>query len=346
MGIRSVTVARLVYLLLCEMAGVLIALSTKGNLDFTLSIYEGLAGGLVVGGFFILVESLMKGFTLRGFSTATFGILIGLLCAWLLTRVGLDDLVAVAYDDEAAEVVVLVSRVVIFSSLGFLGAALALRSAREDFAFIIPYVRFRSESLGGRPVLLDESSITDGRVASLVEAGFVAPNLVVPSFELSKVQALSDSPDPRKNRLGRRGLDQLDQLRAMKSCELRVHDSLAADELESEEESRVLQVARLLGARLLTNSPELTQVARLREVEVMNLSDLQKALGRPVEIGDTVSVYLAKAGKDEHQGVGYLQDGTMIVVNHAVSRIGTTVRAMIVGSLDTASGELYFAELA
>jgi len=148
----SVTVARLTYLVLCELAGLAIALSTP-----VIPTWAGIIGGLVVAGFFILVESSMKGFSLRGFSTATFGLLVGLLCAFLLTRVGISNLVRVALSplegdrEELQDALVLAMNVSLYASLGFIGTVLALRSSQEDFSFIIPYVRFRQDSASGQP---------------------------------------------------------------------------------------------------------------------------------------------------------------------------------------------------
>ena len=158
----SINIARLTYLLICEAAGIAIALSTRGT-AFEVSMATGLLGGLLVAGLFIWIESLIRGFTLRGFSTATFGLAVGLLCAWLLTRVQISSLIELSFRDELekrenAEALVNALRlafdVTLFASLGFLGAVLALRGNRDDFAFVIPYVRFREDSSSGQPILL------------------------------------------------------------------------------------------------------------------------------------------------------------------------------------------------
>jgi hypothetical protein len=190
----SVNVARLTYLLVCEAAGVAIALSTKGTLD--IPIVFGLLGGLGVAGFFIWMESLMKGFTLRGFSTASFGLGVGLFCAWLLTRVEISNLLELAFRDKlqddkgvsAVQLDVLVNAlrltidVTLFASLGFLGAVLALRSNRDEFAFIIPYVRFRQDASSGQPVVLDAEAVMDGRALGILRSGFLHCRLIVPRW--------------------------------------------------------------------------------------------------------------------------------------------------------------------
>jgi len=339
----SVNVARLTYLVVCELAGVAIALSTRGG-EAEVPVWVGLVGGLVVAGFFILVESLMKGFTLRGFSNATFGLLVGLLCAWLLTRVGVGQLVTVSLDEPAADAVRLAVEVTLYASFGFLGAVLALRSSRNDFAFIIPYVRFRQDAVTGQPVVLDPETIADGRVAGVVRSGFLAGRLVVPNFVLDELQTMVGDSSQGMRNLGERGLAHLDEMQADSQIEITVHDSSDVASGESLD-NRLIQTAVLLGARLMTTDENLSKVARLRGVEVLNLSELNDALRPSVEIGAKVRIALVRPGKDEDQAVGYLPDGGLIVVNNAAAHIGTTRDVRVISTLQTSGGRMVFAEL-
>lgn len=340
----SVNVARLTYLLVCELAGVAIVLTTRGS-EYEVPVWVGVVGGLLVAGFFLFVETLMKGFTLRGFSTATFGLLVGLFCAWLLTRVGLGELVAGGIDPEVADVMTLAVEVTLFASLGFLGAVLALRSSRDDFAFIIPYVRFRQDAVTGQPVVLAPETIADGRVAEIVRSGFLVGRLVVPRFALDELQALAVSSVPGERSRGERGLERLEQMQADRSIEVSVHESSDVDEDETLE-SRLLQIAVLLGARIMTTDETLAKVARLRGIDVLNLHELGDAMRPVVEVGEQIRLALVRSGKDEHQAVGYLPDGTMIVVNHAIAHIGDTRDVRVISTLQTSGGRMVFAELA
>jgi uncharacterized protein YacL len=336
-------VARLTYLLVCELAGVAIALSTRGG-EVELPVWIGVAGGLVVAGFFILVESLMKGFTLRGFSNATFGLLVGLFCAWLLTRVGVAQLVTVSMDEPAADALKLAVEVTLYASFGFLGAVLALRSSRNDFAFIIPYVRFRQDAVTGQPVVLDPETIADGRVAGVVRSGFLAGRLVVPSFVLDELQTMAGETEQAARIRGERGLGHLEEMQNDPQIEITVHDS--SDVAEGEPlDNRLIQTAILLGARLMTPDENLSKVARLRGIEVVNLGELGDALRPAVEIGAKLRIPLVRPGKDEEQAVGYLPDGGMIVVNHAAAHIGTTRDVRVISTLQTTGGRMVFAEL-
>jgi uncharacterized protein YacL len=348
----SVNVARLTYLLICEAAGVAIVLSTKGTL-FEVPMSVGILGGLGVAAVFIWIESLMKGFTLRGFSTAAFGLGVGLFCAWLLTRVELSKLLELAFRDklenqENGDVLVNALRisidVTLFASLGFLGSVLALRNNRDDFAFIIPYVRFRQDASTGQPVVLDHDAVMDGRVLGILRSGFLHGRLVVPRFILDELQTMVDSGSGANRQRGQRGLDCLEQMQKAADIQISIHDARLPGEIESLT-TRLIETARMLGARLMTSDENLTKVAKLQGVDVLNIHELDEALKPTVVVGQRMRIALVRTGKEDHQAVGYLPDGTMIVANHAVSKIGTTAEVIVVSTLHTTSGTMVFAEL-
>jgi uncharacterized protein YacL len=348
----SVNVARLTYLLVCEAAGAAIALSTN------LSIGVGLLGGLGVAAFFIWMETLMKGFTLRGFSTASFGLGVGLFCAWLLTRVDVSNLINLAFRDklvtESGEVdmqmdlwvnaLKLSIDVALYASLGFLGTVLALRSNRDDFAFIIPYVRFRQDSSGGQPVVLDSEAVMDGRVLSIFRSGFLHGRLIVPRFILDELQAKAANGSGSDRQRAQRGLDSLELMQKAPDIQISIHDNSITSDTETIH-SRLIETTRLLGARLMTVDENVAKVAKIQGLDVLNINDLDEALKPTVAVGERVRIALVRAGKEDHQAVGYLPDGTMIVTNHAVAKMGATVDVVVVSTLQTASGTMVFAEL-
>lgn len=348
----SVNVARLTYLLVCEAAGVAIALSTKGLID--ISIGTGLLGGLGVAGFFIWIESLMKGFTLRGFSTASFGLGVGLFCAWLLTRVEISNLLELAFRDKLQDetgnagiqldVLRLTVNVTLFASLGFLGAVLALRSNRDDFAFIIPYVRFRQDSSTGQPVVLDGDAVMDGRVLRIFRSGFLHGRLIVPRFVLDDLQRKADSGSNGDRQRAQRGLDSLEEMQKAPDIQISIHDSLMTVDAASLN-TRLIETTRMLGARLMTVDENLVKVAKIQGVDVLSIHELDDALKPTIAVGERIRIALVRTGKEDHQAVGYLPDGTMIVANHAVSKIGTTADVIVVSTLHTSSGTMVFGEL-
>jgi uncharacterized protein YacL len=296
-----------------------------------IGIFIGIAFGLCI----VLADRLLKGFSLRAFSSATFGLLLGLLFASLLTA---SDILR--FQPEGVQ---WIARLVVYSTFGYLGMMLAMRSNRDEFALIIPYVRFTRETTQHEPLVVDTNIIIDGRIADLCGTGFVSRALIVPRFILGELQTLADARDPLKRERGRRGLDILNQLQRSPDIELTIHETNGDTDLPID--SRLVRVAKILQARLLTNDHALCQVARLQQVPALNLADLAHALRPAVSAGDEIQLQLVKEGRESHQAVGYLPDGTMIVVNHARPYLGTTSPVVISSALQTGGGRLVFAEM-
>lgn len=348
----SVNIARLVYLLVCQCAGVAIALSTRGT-AIEMSIATGLLIGLAVGIVFIGIERLMEGFTLRGFSTATFGLGVGLLCAWLLTRVQISTLLELAFHDRIASAedgetlatsLRLALDVALFASLGFLGTVLALRSNRDDFAFIIPYVRFRQDASSGQPIVLDAETVMDGRILGLLSSGFISGRLIVGQYVLEEIQTLANEGSNGNRQRALRGLENLEKMQSSPEIQVSIHDARMSAE-DQTLHARLIETAKFYGARLLTLEESLSKIAKLQGVSVLNLNELDLALHPSIAVGERLRVALVRPGKEDHQAVGYLPDGTMIVVNQAAGDIGKTVDVVVVTTLQTAGGTLIFAEL-
>lgn len=328
-------VARAAFVMLTTLLGISIALGQGPNHGWI-----GGIAGLLFGLLILVVDLGLRNFSIRGFSSGTFGLLVGLLCAWLITRIGFFESGWAGEYELARDIFELCT----YLALGFIGMMVALRSRRDEFSLVIPYVRFRQESVQDSPILVDSNIIIDGRVPRLCAAGFLSGPLVVPRFVLDEVQALADSGDSLRRDRGNRGLETLNQLQKSSSgVEVVIHEEDPAN--ETTVDGKLTELARLLGARLLTNDSSLTKVARLQNVTVLNLNDLSQAMRPTVAPGDELELNLVKEGKDDHQGVGYLPDGTMIVVNQAVKHIGTTQAVVVAGSVQTSAGRLIFAEL-
>ena len=352
MNQRSVNIARLVYLLVCQIGGMAIALSTQGT-GFDISITHGFFAGLAVGFIFIGIDKLMESFTLRGFSTATFGLGVGLFCAWLLTRVEISALLELALREKIADSengqsfidsLRLAIDVTLFSSLGFLGAILALRGNREDFAFIIPYVRFREDASSGQPIVLDSEAIMDGRILGLIGSGFVGGRLIVPNYVLEEIQTMASESESGQRHRAQRGLDHLDGMQKSPDIQISIHDARVSPESQ-QSHSRLIETAKFLSARLLTLDDSLTKIAKLQGVMVLNLNELDLALRPSIAVGEKLRIALVRPGKEDHQAVGYLPDGTMVVVNLAAEKIGSSVNIIVTSTLQTQTGTLVFAEL-
>lgn len=291
--------------------------------------------GLSLGLLMVLVDRLLKGFSLRAFSSATFGLLLGLIAARLLK--GSDVL---QYLPEEIAWTVGLGVYVIF---GYLGMMLAMRSNRDEFSLVIPYVRFSREAVHDAPIIVDSNILIDGRIIRVVRTGFLGGSVVVPNFIIDELQTLADSQDPRKRESGRTGLNNLSLMQQGDVFDVTIHEG--ADDSDLSVDQRLARLALLLNARLLTNDAPLTKVARLQHVSVLNLNELLAALRPPLSPGEVLPVHLTKPGRDQHQAVGYLDDGTMIVVNHARQHIGETVDVTISSTLKTSAGMLFFANL-
>src|SRR4051794_16851645 len=325
----TVNLLRVLFVTFCGTIGGMVISSPDGHAWIGMSI--GICFGLSI----VLADRLLNGFSLRAFSSATFGLVLGSLFASLLMA---SDVLH--FQPEGIQ---WIARLVIYSTFGYLGMMLAMRSNRDEFALIIPYVRFTRETTQHEPLVVDTNIIIDGRIADLCATGFVSRTLIVPRFILGELQTLADARDPLKRERGRRGLDLLNQLQRSRDIELTIHDTNGDTDLPID--ARLVRVAKVLQARLLTNDNALCQVARLQQVPALNLADLAHALRPAVSAGDEIQLQLVKEGRESHQAVGYLPDGTMIVVNHARPYLGTTSPVVISSALQTGGGRLVFAEM-
>ncbi len=220
-----------------------------------------------------------------------------------------------------------------------------LLQTRNDFRFLIPYVEFARDVRSLRPSVLDTTSIVDGRIADLAEAGIFESRFVVPTFVLDELQTAAESSDRQRRTRGRRGLDVLNRLRANKSVDIDVMSP--RDEVidETSLESRVVTMARQLDGRVITVDPNVTKLAGVQNIAVVNVHDVALALKPTFIPGEALAVRLVKQGEESDQGVGYLDDGTMVVVENGRGHIGRTVQVSVTSTLQTSAGRLVFAKL-
>ena len=325
----TINLLRVLFLTFCAVVGGTVTSETQG------AAFPGILIGALFALLLILADRLLKGFTLRAFSSATFGLLLGLIFANLLMA---SDVLH--YQSPTTQ---WAFRLIVYCGFSFLGMMLAMRSNRDEFALIIPYVRFARETTQREPIVVDTNVIIDGRIADLCATGFLSRSLIVPRFILGELQTLADSRDSIKRDRGRRGLEILNDLQRSREIELTIHDTSGDTDLNVD--ARLVRTAKMLHARLLTNDTALCQVARLQQVPALNLADLARALRPTVAAGEELEINLVKEGRDDHQAVAYLQDGTMIVVNHARQHLGKAVRVVVSSALQTGAGRLIFAEL-
>lgn len=323
---------------------------------FTLSVFVGMVvalsfeqpawAGALLGACFmlllLLLDHVLSRSTLREFSNATIGLATGMFCAWLVTRIDLAQLDYIKNFEYSATVLSLV-KLSVYGVLCYLGITFALRSDRENFAFLIPFVRFRREASEGEPIVLDASTVCDTRLSRVLATGFLSGTVVVPRSLLDELQRMVDSGDAGRAARGRRGLEQMEALRGMRDMRVSVHED--NKEAGTTMEAQLVSLAHEMNARLLTSDESLARVARVRGVQVLSLVELAAALTVEISAGDELTITLTKPGKEKHQGVGFLDNGSMIVVNHAAHLLGQTVAVVVCGAHTTSAGRLVFAEM-
>ena len=340
---NSINFARVVFLLVSLIGGTAIAVGTRGS-SFTIPIWAGVLGGLFLGGGVIAVETIGNRFTLRGFTTATFGFMVGIFCAWLLNLLPVSELLDLLGETrEESDTLLLVYRFITYTVLAFLGVTISIRSGQEDFAFIIPYIRFRQSNTSEQLLLLDASTVLDGRLMQLLSSGAIEGRMLIPQYILDKLKGYVDSSSSGKREKGERALSLLEELREHKTYKLSVHDN---NEAPNEAlDVRLAKTAKVTNAKLITTDDALTKTARLQGVTVMNIDEIADAFRPKVNVGDKVKLTITRPGKDEGQGVGYMADGSMIVVNKAAQFMGAVKSVIIISKLQTNTGLMVFAEL-
>jgi uncharacterized protein YacL len=218
-----------------------------------------------------------------------------------------------------------------------------LLQTKDEFRFIIPYVEFSKQVKGGRPLVLDTSVIIDGRIADICDTRFIDTKLIVPRFVLQELQAIADSSDKLKRNRGRRGLDMLKRMQNNGKVELQMHEGNLPELRDVHKvDERLVVLAKALGARVVTNDYNLNKIAQLQGVEVINLNELSNALKSVALPGEALQIRLVKQGDQIGQGVGYLDDGTMVVVEQGRSHIGQEVIITVTSVLQTPAGRMIF----
>jgi uncharacterized protein YacL len=332
---------RIIRLLLIAFS-VIIGLATASSLEDSPWLWGGVGG--LFGVLVVLVDMYLGKVSIRHISHGIFGMLVGLGAAFLIARLVVLQLGWFNGGDLTAYTLRNAIEVFLYAALGFMGTAVAVRSDRDQFALIIPYVRFRRDASEGEPLLLDTNIVIDGRISRLIETGFVSGTLVVPRLVLDELQRLADSRDQLKAERGKRGLAVLEKLRGIRDLDLTIHEDGTSEAIPVD--TRLVNLALELNARLLTNDENLAQVARLRGITVLSLLELSHALQSEIHAGDQMEIMLVKTGREKHQAVGYLPDGAMIVVNQGANFMGQIVRVTISGTTQTSAGRLIFAEIA
>lgn len=264
-------------------------------------------------------------------SSVYFGLLVGVLLSYLLIQA----LEPIIKSQPFESGVVMLTTLI----LPYLCISLVLQT-RDDFRFVIPYVEFSRELKGGKPLVLDSSALIDGRIADMLETHILDSQLVVPKFVLHEVQEIADSSDKTRKTRGRRGLEVLSKLQTSPSVEVKMYDS--DDNSRMTVDQRLVEVSRQLGGRLVTNDINLNKVATLQGIPVVNLNDVANALKPRYLPGERLKLKIIREGESAGQGVGYLDDGTMVVCEQTSHHIGKELDIIVTSVLQSSAGRMIF----
>ena len=322
---------RFIFITLCTAAGWLVCYAVP---DWDEHRSRASLIGLAIGSLVVLVDLVLKGFSLRGLSAVTFGLAVGTVIAFMVHNSPL-----FSYGDPQ---IIFLVRLGLFLICPYLATVIALRG-KDEFNLVIPYVRFVPHDVEVPLIVLDARSLIDGRIARVCKTGFLGAALVVPRFVIAELQVTAESRDPHIQARGRRGLDTLGELRKIKNLDLRIHESELANKADID--AKLIFLAQSMRAKLLTANYSLIKLAEFNGVVCLSMADLGKALLPELVTGEVLDVELVKQGKEENQAVGFLDEHAMVVVNRGRPFIGQVVTVQILNVLPSSAGKMVFAQL-
>ncbi|MCL2646613.1 MAG: hypothetical protein FWD61_06355 [Phycisphaerales bacterium] len=301
-------------------------------------------GAVLLAFVIITADVLIKRKNLSMLSGVMFGLIVGMLVSlgisYLIeqaTSILLDSQIKYEYVSLIEGTKLLLSLMICYLAVSF------ILQTKDDFRFVIPYVEFSRATRGPRPIIIDTSVIIDGRIGEMASTGLFESPLIVPRFVLNELQTIADSGDRLKRSRGRRGLEMLEKLKAMPKLELRFWDGTLSTSPETEGvDQKLVLLAQQENGRIMTNDYNLNKIAGLRGIMVININSIADAV-KPVALpGETMRVRIVKPGEGVAQGVGYLEDGTMVVVEGARDKVGVEVDMVVTNALQTAAGKMIF----
>ncbi len=340
-GRLTMLVIRSMFMVLLVTVTLLTISSVRTTADFNYTTMLGLeVATTAVGLLVVIIDALTPNKRLAGVVGVYMGVCLGLVGA--VAFGALLDTVAKAWGiQETAGVYLTLAKTVVGMAFCYLSVSVVLNT-KDDLRLVIPYVEFARTRRGARPWLVDTSVLIDGRLPGLVATGLIDAPLVVPQFVVDELQRLADSGDRTKRGRGRRGLEQLARLQETPQADLALQDFRVAG---MSVDRMLVEAARAEEMRLLTLDANLEAVARIQGVLALNLNAVAGALRPALGPGESVSVAIVKRGEGERQGVGYLPDGTMVVVEDGHVRLGATVHVTVTNAVQTAAGRLLFARI-
>jgi len=306
----------------------------------TASFWTVSLSGLAMAIFVFLLDVFTPKARLSALAGVFFGLLVGVLISGTLAPIV--DMMAESYSVQLIPEAVYAIKWILGICICYLTISIVMRT-KDDVRFVIPFVQFDKQTKGARPLVLDTSAIIDGRIVDLCQSKLFDAPLIIPRFVLNELQLVADSADKLKRTRGRRGLDMLNKMQADSVIDVEIDDTVLAEVEEVRGvDQKLLMFSKACNGRLATTDYNLSKVAQVREVDVVNINDLANSLKVVAIPGETMEVKIIKPGEEAEQGIGYLDDGTMIVVEGARNKIGRNLLISITSSLQTSAGKMIF----
>jgi uncharacterized protein YacL len=331
-------ILRLIFIMVASAIGVTMIRSCVVPPDNDVMIWSALGGMIALAVCVIGIDVAIRRKQLATISAVYFGLIVGLFLAYVVGLALTPVMPQPKPDQPPFRDAINVTLAAVFSYV----CISLLMQTQHDFRFIIPYVEFAKEAKGRRPYILDTSVVIDGRIADVIEANVFDSQLVMPRFVISELQSIADSSDRLRRGRGRRGLDILNRMRNNPKVDLQIYDRQLPEFADQPVDQKLVALAKHLEGKLVTNDYNLNKVARLNGVGVINLNDLANAL-KPIFLpGEQIEVRLVKSGEEPGQGVGYLEDGTMVVVEGGREHVNQMVKIAVTSVLQTSAGRMVF----
>jgi len=331
--------------------GVLFTCANSGifvNSKDSTSFYVLVISGLGMTTFVFLLDVFTPKNKLSALAGVFFGLLVGLLISGVLSSVlspvvdTVNDSWKIGEQGGLLPEAIVAIKTMMGISICYLTISIVMRT-KDDLRFMIPYVVFSKQTKGARPLILDTSAIVDGRIADLCKSKLFDSPILVPRFVLNELQLIADSADKLKRNRGRRGLDILNKMQDDPAIDVEIDDSVT-NEVEALKgvDQKIVSFAKINDGRVATTDYNLSKVAQVRGVDVLNINDLASMLKVVVLPGETMQIKIIKPGEESDQGIGYVEDGTMVVVEGARNKIGRQITISVTSSLQTSAGKMIF----
>ena len=330
MNTLGLWILRILLFLICGISGYILTQGISPSPSIPLL---GLIGGLLLAALTLLIEKGLKKISLKNLLGSFVGLILGIMVANLLSNGFFSNL----YNYQQT-ILPLLS--VLYGVCGYIGLRIGFKKGEEIH---LPGWKLFSKSVpqSENMKLLDTSVIIDGRIADITETGFLEGALIIPQFVLNELQHIADSSDSIKRTRGKRGLEVLHQIQKQARVDVRImdRDYPAVKEVDS----KLIELAKEVRGKIITNDSNLNKVAELQGIEVLNINELANSLKPVVLPGEEINVKILKEGKEMGQGVAYLDDGTMIVVDNGRKQMGKTIDVTVTSVLQTPAGRMIFA---